>query len=333
MNQLPMITWLQRLQDEPWRSDFYVAMRRIEGSHPQLPRLGTAKKTSDEPIRLGQDPALTFAPASLHSIKLDGVVPKISVRFAGLFGPMGALPRHLSEVAIERNRAGDTAFGEFVDLFHHRLLLFFYRAWRQSQPTASRDHPSDDPFAHYTASLVGIGQSSLQGRDSIQDDAKRFYSGHLSRVVRSEAGFVAATREYFSVPIQLESFYPRWVRLAVEERSHLGRTSGFSTLGHGLVIGERIFDAQSNIRLVVGPLDFARYESFLPGGISLRRLRDWVRNFFGLSLGVRVQLKLRREEVPLAVLGKGARLGLTCWIGPGAAQHDRDDLELGEAHV
>lgn len=326
-------SWIQELQDKPWSTDFYVAMRRIEGAHPRLPRLGRSSTIRDEPVRMGQDPALTFAPAGLHAVRTDGEVPRISVRFLGLFGPMGALPRHISEIALERSRAGDGAMGDFVDIFHHRLLLFFYRAWRQSQLSASRDHPSDDGFSDLTSSLIGIGQPGLQQRDSIQDDAKRFYSGHLSRVVRSEAAFVAATREYFSVPVKLESFHPRWVRLAPEERSTLSRQGAFCVLGQGAVLGSRIYDAQSHIRLKVGPLDYARYQSFLPGGMSLRRLRDWVNNFFGLSLGVRIQLELRREDVPLAVLGKGARLGWTCWIGPKAALHNRDDLELGEASV
>jgi type VI secretion system protein ImpH len=329
MNRLDR--WLTTTATSPWAADFYIAMRRLESAHPELPRLGTAKSPKAEAVRLGQEPSLTFAPANVHSLNVQRTHPKMTVRFLGLFGPMGALPTHLSETALDRRRAGDHTLIEFADVFHHRLLTFFYRAWRQSQPSASRDHASDDPFAGYVNSLVGISSPTMQARDHIQDDAKRFFSGHLARIVRSEAGFVAATSEYFSVPIKLESFCPRWVRLSIEERSVL--RGQFSQLGSNTVLGERVYEAQSHIRLVIGPLSFDRYQSFLPEGRSMARLKDWVRTFFGLTIAARVQLVIKKEEVPLGRLDGRSRLGWSTWIGPGAGVHDRNDLELGDLHV
>jgi type VI secretion system protein ImpH len=330
-NSVKLQQWLAATAASPWATDFYVAMRRVESAHPNLPRFGSAKSPKQEAIRLGQEPALTFAPANLYSVDVSRECPKLTIRFLGLFGPMGALPTHLSEVALDRRRVGDATIVEFADVFHHRLIAFFYRAWRQSQPAASRDHPVDDAFAGYVNSLVGIAQPSMLGKDQIQDDAKRYFSGHLSRVVRSEAGFIAATQEYFSVPIKLVNFHPRWVRLATEELSVIG--GEYSQLGKNTVLGARVFDAQSNIQLVIGPLSKERYQSFLPGGRSMIRLKDWVRTFFGLTIAARVQLVLKADEVPLCRLGQGPQLGWTTWIGPGAASRDRNDLELGEQYV
>ena len=47
--------------------------------------------------------------------------------------------------------AGDPTFAVFADLFHHRMLSFFYRAWAQAQPTVSFDRPEADRFGAYVA--------------------------------------------------------------------------------------------------------------------------------------------------------------------------------------
>ncbi|MDB5902294.1 MAG: tssG, partial [Betaproteobacteria bacterium] len=53
------------LHQEPYRYDFFQAMRRIETLFPGKPRVGLALRPIDEPVRLAQAPALSFAPATL----------------------------------------------------------------------------------------------------------------------------------------------------------------------------------------------------------------------------------------------------------------------------
>ena len=63
-------------------------------------------------------------------------------RLFGLLGPNGPLPLHLTEYARERLRhAGDPTLSRFLDIFHHRFLALFYRAWAQAQPHVNRDRP------------------------------------------------------------------------------------------------------------------------------------------------------------------------------------------------
>ncbi len=62
------------------------------------------------------------------------------VRFFGLFGPNGPLPIHLTEYAHERQlQAKDNTFVEFCNVFHHRLLSLFYRAWAVNQKSVDFD--------------------------------------------------------------------------------------------------------------------------------------------------------------------------------------------------
>ena len=39
---------LKRITAEPWRYDFYHAMRWIESCYPDKPRFGTARKPADD---------------------------------------------------------------------------------------------------------------------------------------------------------------------------------------------------------------------------------------------------------------------------------------------
>jgi predicted component of type VI protein secretion system len=65
---------------------------------------------------------------------------------------------HLTAYARERSlNQGDETFARFADMFHHRLLLLFYRAWAQAQPTVSLDRPAEDRFADYVGSFLGVG--------------------------------------------------------------------------------------------------------------------------------------------------------------------------------
>jgi hypothetical protein len=61
--------FLHELQAQPFRHDFYAAMRRIECLFDDKPRIGQAVKPSDEPLRLGQDVSLTFAPAPIAELR------------------------------------------------------------------------------------------------------------------------------------------------------------------------------------------------------------------------------------------------------------------------
>ncbi len=80
--------------------------------------------------------------------------PRLQVRLFGLLGPNGPLPLHITEYARERLRhANDPTLSRFLDLFHHRFLTLFYRAWAQAQPHVNRDRPRDDRFAVYVGSL------------------------------------------------------------------------------------------------------------------------------------------------------------------------------------
>ncbi len=82
-------------------------------------------------------------------------------------------------------------------------------------------------------------------------------------------------------------------------------------------MGDEIWDPQSRVRVVVGPLTLRQYLDFLPSGTAYRPLRALVRFYAGDELDFEAQLILKREEVPGCELGgtgeTAPQLGWVTW--------------------
>ena len=300
------LTFFAALAEAPYRHDFYQTLRRLECLHPSKPRWGQARRPIDEPVRLGQEPDLSFAPSPLASFDrgTGGRAPRLQVRLFGLFGPNGPLPIHLTEYARDRLRQhGDPTLSRFLDLFHHRFLTLFYRAWAQAQPAVNHDRPRDDRFTVYVGTFTGIAPAAFRDRDAIPDLAKLFHVGALIRQVRNAEGLTHVLEHFFRVPVRVEEFVGHWLRLDARERTFL--TAARAPLGAGAVLGGRVWDRQSKFRIHLGPLDLKQYESFLPGGAPLKKLVDWVRMYLCDELDWDVRLLLKQVEVPRLSLGGG----------------------------
>ena len=305
------------LAAEPWRHDFFQALRLVDAAHPRRPRLGTARRPADEAVRLGQAPDLSFAPAALHAVTPGpGGVPRVEVRFLGLFGPNGPLPLHLTEYARERLlHHGDATFARFADLIHHRVLLLFYRAWAQAQPAVGLDRPhGDDRFADFVGSLAGIGSPLLRRRDAVDDHVKLHFAGLLARQVKSAEGLASLLAGFLRRPVDVEQFAGGWLALDAAERTRLGRRAG-ARLGAGAVLGATVWDRQHGFRLHVGPLDHATFEALLPGGGALGAVVALVEQYVGHEFGWTLQLGLDAHEVVPARPGVHGRLGWDSWLG------------------
>ena len=314
---------------EPWSWDFHQALRRIECLCPASPRLGTAARPADEPVRLGQEPSLAFAPATLSGLAPGdaGRPPRLEVRFFGLFGPNGPLPLHLTEYAYGRQlQYGDPTFARFADIIHHRFLSLFHRAWAQAQPCVSLDRPADDRFGDYVGALAGIGLPGLRRRDALPDFAKLHHAALLSRQVRNAEGLGAIVAGFFRMPVTVQQFVGHWMPVRERDRSRLG--TACSALGRNTLVGKRVWDRQHKFRLCLGPLDLKEYSSLLPGGHGLAQLQAAVRNYAGLEYTWDAQLVLQAGSVPPLRLGSGNRLGYTSWLGRRCSTAPADDLVL-----
>ena len=314
------VSWLKALAAQPFASDFHQALRRVEAAFRHLPRWGEAAKPRDEPLRLGQDPSFDFVPSAVRGFTPpnDKAPARLTVGFLGLFGPQGPLPIHYTEYARDRIRqAGDHTFAAFVDLFHHRMLALFHRAWAHSRATVSRDRHESDRFRTYVGAAFGLGLPAQRDLDAIPDRAKLHFAGLFAMASRPPDGLRAVLMGYFEQPIEVREYMGEWLTLHADDRFRLGHSPQVSSLGRSTVLGRRVFSRSHKFRVVMGPLrerDFAR---FLPGSAGLAQLTALVQAYAGPQLAWDLELIPASDAVVQLRLGRDGRLGLTALLGAG----------------
>jgi len=310
--------------------EFFAAMRRVECAFPGLHRLGRATRATDEAVRLGQVPSLTFAPSMFVESERrgDGKLWLGGV-FFGLFGPNGPLPLHLTEFAHDRrHNFRDPTLARFADIFHHRMLCLFYRGWADAQPTVHADRPDSDRFQAYVGALMGVGQKTLRNRDAMPDPARLYHAGRLCSEIKNPEGLEVILEDFFGEQVCVREFVGEWMTLVAEDRLHLGRSMNAPLLGQSSTVGRSVWGVQSRFRIVAGPMSLKAFEHFLPGRPALAQLAAIVRSYVGFELDWDLQLILARPEVPAVRLGTAGLLGWTSWLAPASRTSDADDVVL-----
>lgn len=322
---------IDRLRANPERFDFFTALRCLDASRPDLPRIGSSQKPSEDVVRFCQEPHLHFAPTSLQRFEEEGEGPaaRLFVYCCGMWGPSGPLPLHLTEYARDSMRnSNDRTLASFMDMFHHRMLSLLYSAWMRNNACASYDRPDQDRFGVYVASFAGLGMPPLRNRDEIADEAKLHFAGHLLCQTRHAEGLASILADYFGLPTCLREFSGWWIDVPENARCHLGATPDCGRIGTDVVMGARMWDCQQKFRIRLGPMSFADYERMLPRGPSFRRLKAWVMNYVGYSLAWDAQLVLKASEVPEIQLGRKGKLGWTAWLRSEPYPRDAEDLVI-----
>jgi type VI secretion system protein ImpH len=286
---------------------------------------------SAEAVRFRAHPSLSFPASEIQSLEYRGQLPPaMTVNFMGLIGPLGVLPLHYTELIRERTRARDTALRDFLDIFNHRLISLFYLAWEKYRPAVTLELGGEDRFRERMYCFLGLGTPALRERREIPDESLLFNGGLLMMHTRPALALEEVLRGYFGVPVEIEQFVGAWRHVDGDAVCSLGEGLYSDRLGMGTIVGDEIWDAQSGVRIKLGPLSLAQYEGFMPGGGALRQLRDIVAYFAGLEFTVELQLILQRKDVPSCELAgvepEGPRLGWTTWMKTAQFRLDPADL-------
>jgi type VI secretion system protein ImpH len=323
-----------KLRLEPYRFEFFQAVRLLERFFPEGTPVGQYAHPGNEVAHFGAHASLAFPASQIQAMDWPGHgPPRMTVNFMGLTGPEGVLPNPYTTLIIERLRSSDTSSRDFFDIFNHRIISLFYRAWRKYRFDVAYEHGERNRFARQLLSLVGMGTDGLQNRQAIPDDALVYYAGLLTQQPRSAANLRQILMDYFDVPVEVEQLSGGWYRLDPETQCCFSEEATDSErLGSGAVVGDEVWNQQSRVRIVLGPLSLEEYRSFLPDGPHWEPLRAWVRFFSNEEFDFEVKLILRREEVPVCELGMGGgsgpRLGWVSWVKSAPLARDPGDTVL-----
>jgi len=316
--------------------DFFQAIVVLEWLYPDRTPVGRMGLPSREIARICARLTLEFPASEIQEVVLgkeEDPQPRMTVNFMGLTGPLGVLPTSYTELLLERRSAKDFTLREFLDLFNHRIVSLFYRAWEKYRfPVSFRRH-EDDTFSQYLSDLIGMGTPGLQQRLAFKDAALLFYSGLFAQHPHSASGLEGILRDYYGVPCHVEQFVGRWVRLGPENETRLGTHN--TELGVNAVLGSHIWDRQSKFRACLGPLDLAIFRRLLPCGDGFKPLIQMIRLYAGMEYDFDVQLALKAPQVPRCQLRssgiEGAHLGWSSWLKIGEFKKDSFDTVLASS--
>ncbi|MBA3312910.1 MAG: type VI secretion system baseplate subunit TssG [Planctomycetaceae bacterium] len=324
-----------KLMREPYRFDFFQAVRVLSRLRPQRRAVGVDAAPRDEVCRFRSHATHAFPASQIQEYrepaKPDGPA-ELVVNFFGLVGPLGALPRAYTDAVIERRmRRRDRTLHDFLDLFSHRLTSMFVRAWEKYRgwtgyEAAARlerrrgaegeiakrafvltERAEHDRVSQALLELAGVGDPALRyrvrerdrltPRAAIRDETLRFFSGLLAQRHRSAAGLESMLAGQFDRRVRVRQLCGRWLVLEPDDVAKIG-SPGRSELSTSLVVGSRVWDVQGKFRVEIGPLDFASFSECLPDGTAHRPLTDLTRLYSGTELDFDFELRLRPDEVP-----------------------------------
>jgi len=301
-------------EKEPWRFDFFHMLRLLERTHKERPRIGEAATLRDEYVALGQDPYMQF-PASNLSLFEQKSPQRVRMltRFLGLLGPQGALPLATTEEAYRWFLSNDDAFPRFLDIFQHRFLELFFRAWADARPIAQHERPKEDRFATYVGVPVGLGSAPYRDLDSVPDLGKFAFAGLLGAQAKSSARLRGFIHGYFGVTVEIDEFVGSRLTLEPADRAYIGKGG---RLGQDILVGASFYSVQDKIRIRLYVADMAEYRRYLPEGDRCEPLADLVFFYIGDELDWDVELAVPAKSVEPVKLGQSGALGWTTWVAP-----------------
>ena len=342
----------ESIHHEAFRFDFFQLVyllerwRRGEQGRPDIygeaqepPRIGHQGPLAAEALRLRPDRGLTFSPADVREagplpakedeqgeirrFDREGEIYQVVVNFMGLYGFSTPSPIYLTEL-INSPEIDSGPLKEWLDLFNHRLISFYYRAWQKYRYPYRYEAGARDEVSAHILSFIGLRDPSVQDLTHLPIARLVRYVGLLAPRTRPLIGLRLLLADYFQIDsVRIKPWILRWVPVAAEQQNRIGFAN--SSLGQDMVLGSESPDRSGKFRVRMGPLAYEQYRSFLPDTERFRQLSALVHLWVGDRFDFDFEFILRREDIPEARMGggEGAQLGWTGWVtsGPGL-DHD-----------
>lgn len=335
--QLPLSPSAQHVLRQPGAFDFFQAVRLLELARPDAQDIGTGSEPLNEAVAFRGRIGFGFPTADVvHAAAPDGYQRVLlEVAFMCLGGADGPLPAPYTALVQRRSRrhsvpgehpgyGPDDDARNFLDIFNHRLVSYFYRARKRRRLALSPCGKA--PLENMLFQLIGFNEGRVLGRlrrkgaragAAVYARALLRYAGMLACQTRSMAGLEALLADALGVPVKGREHLGRWLAVEPRFQTAIGPHGRNRALGQDTVLGKRAWEPDGAIGLELGPMNLVSYRSLLPGGPAHEALVFLTRFYLRDDLDVQVTLVLAPEAgqvQQVARLGFGA-LNRTAWLG------------------
>lgn len=307
-------------------NSFFKTVWLLQHLHSDRPNVGHNGPMAAEVIRFRSNASLSFPIADVAHIELlkEDVTPKgefalkkalFDVNFIGLYGSITPLPVFYTEDIIQGDPEKSTV-RDFLDIFHHRLISYFYRSFEKYRYFYVYKSRAKDQFSNWMYSLIGLGHEKLREIDSVDWHRLLSFVGLLGMHSHSASTLESVISYYFgNIPVTVGQCIGKLISIEETERMQLGLKN--CALGTHTTLGGHIYDRSSYFKLTIGPMDYKYYREFLPNGKNYATLRHLVQFILRDPLGFDVELLLKGGQIPgLLLESQGeCQLGCSTWLG------------------
>ncbi|MGU7772645.1 type VI secretion system baseplate subunit TssG [Burkholderia sp. MR1-5-21] len=318
---------LPALLGQAHRMNFYRFCALIEMAAPDAAPLGTTDSPVTDPIRFRSRAQLGFPAREIDAVEYDvddpDAPPAVRTTFLGLYGVDARMPTYFVD-EVAQNRDGAEPLSAFLDLFHHRIAMQFYRIWRKYRYPAGFQPDGFDTVSRGVLSFVGLGFRSPDTRapdrglpPGVGTRTLLSMLGLATQKTRTAEGLAGVLKHAIpDAAITVEEFYPVWRAVNDFEPA---------ALGEQCLLGRGFYDRANTVRVVITPHTRATVAALVPGQAAYRQITALLRFYLGYESEALLEMQVHPDLMPEPLLAPGqAKLGLTTQLGtPPSVQHGR----------
>ncbi|CAM3811932.1 type VI secretion system baseplate subunit TssG [Rheinheimera salexigens] len=305
---------IKQLQQSPSDFDFYQAVYSVERQYSSEQKrwqgVGRDGFPRQELIRFKSVQHLGFPGQPISKVETRHAEPEqatsinMHVSFFGLTGPSGVLPQHYTELVIDRVKQRDNTMRDFFDVFNHRLISLYYRAWEKYRFACQYEMmpAQQDSFSKVLTTLSGA-----------RSELGLYFAGAFSQQNRNAKQLTAMLSQLLAVDVALEPLQGRWLRLDTADQTALAssiRPTGLNArLGDSAMLGSRVWDISSGVELLLSAKQQQAAE-LLPGSYKNQLMHSLLAEYLPNGYNVRVTLSAPNKAFTAVKLGQsGLSLG------------------------
>lgn len=278
-----------------------VAIQARKGAHQG--NVGTDALPRRESIRFKVPQHLGFPGEALETI----VKPKncnqpyeLEVNLLALTGASGVMPRHFSDRVIERSKQKDDGLRDFLDIFNHRLISLYHRAWEKYRFPLQYHQKliaGSDPISQTLHSIVGS-----------RKDLQVMFGGLFSNEVRSAQALKQMLSVLSGCEIAITENIGRWIRLAPSEQTRVACRANpegqHAQLGMGALIGSKTWDVGSVVEIAIVADSPEAVFKMMPNSELVGAMLQLAEAYLPGHIKTRWVLIAKHRDMPMCKLGQ-----------------------------
>lgn len=314
----------KKLRDEGYRFGFFQAINLLELMHKGRPGIGYIGPFNREIVKIVPNQDLSFAPADVCRTEVTKTDEEnrdkwtLYENFLGMYGPNAATPMFIAEM-IAQCPVEEDALRDFFDIFNHRVLSLYYRAWKKHNLSASISSDGDNAFTQILCAMVGWDYGVSSENWKIAPTRLLRYAGYFASTSRPACALEAMLSDFFQIDnIDVIQFVPRRYTIPKASISRLSNAEDGGRLGDSFVLGDTITDVSGQFKIRLGALSMEQFLSFQPGEPLYKDLVFLTNMYVKHQIGFCLELVLRPRQggpVKLSSVDAVGALGRSAWLG------------------